>query len=88
MSRHWCHWYMLSPSEWENCDHDKSDKWTIQLIKDNLKKHIIHLDMIPYEKKGCVLPMLFDTILIENYVFSLLHTEIGIGNKIISSFYT
>ena len=32
--------------------------------------------------------MLFDTILIENYVFSLLHTEIGIGNKIISSFYT
>ena len=44
--------------------------------------------MIPYEKKGCVLPMLFDTIPIENYIFSLLHAEIGIGNKIISSFYT
>ena len=43
--------------------------------------------MVPYEKKGCVLPMLFDTIPIENYIFSLLHAEIGIGNKIISSFY-
>ena len=39
------------------------------------------------KKKGCVLPMLFDSILIENYIFSLLHVEIGIGNKIIESFY-
>ena len=88
MSGHWCHWCMLSPSEWGNCDHEKGDKWTIQLIKDNLKKQLIHLDMIPYEKKGCDLPMLFDAISIENYIFSLLHAEIGIGNKIISSFYT
>ena len=43
--------------------------------------------MVPYEKKGCVLPMLFDTITIENYIFSLLHAEIGIEKKIISSFY-
>ena len=32
--------------------------------------------------------MLFDTISIENYIFSLLYAEIGIGNKIVSSFYT
>ena len=31
--------------------------------------------------------MSFDTISIENYIFSLLHAEIGIENKIISSFY-
>ena len=79
---------MLSPLEWENCDHEIGDKWTIQLIRDNLKKQLTHLDMIPYEKKGCVLPMLFDTMPIENYIFSLLHAKIGIGNKIISSFYT
>ena len=79
---------MLSPSEWEKYDYEKGDKWTIQLIKDNLKIQLIHLDMIPYEKKGCVLPMLFDTISIENYIFTLLRAEIGIGNKIISSFYT
>ena len=39
-------------------------------------------------KKGCVLPILFDKIPIENYIFSLLHAKVGIGNKIISSFYT
>ena len=88
MSGHWCHWCMLSPLEWENCDHDKGNKWSIQLIKDNLKKQFSNLDMTPYDKKGSVLPILFDTIPIENYIFSLLHAEIGIGNKIISSFYT
>ena len=30
---------------------------------------------------------IFDSILITNYIFSLLHTEIGIDNKIINSFY-
>ena len=42
---------MLSLSEWENCDHEKGDQWTIQLIKDNLQKQLIHLDIISYEKK-------------------------------------
>ena len=23
MSRKWCHWFMLSPAEWKNCDHEK-----------------------------------------------------------------
>ena len=32
--------------------------------------------------------MLFDLIQIENNIFSLLHAEIGIGNKIIDSFYS
>ena len=32
--------------------------------------------------------MLFDSILIETYICSLLHAEICIGNKIISIFYT
>ena len=31
--------------------------------------------------------MIFDSTLIENYNFSLLHTKIGIENKIINSFY-
>ena len=31
--------------------------------------------------------LIFDSILIKNYIFSLLHTEIGIDNKKINSFY-
>ena len=32
--------------------------------------------------------MLFDSIPIENYIFSLLHAAIGIGNKIMDSLYS
>ena len=51
MSGKWYHWCMLSPAEWENCDHEKDDMWSIQLIKDNLEEQRINLDMIPKEKK-------------------------------------
>jgi len=34
------------------------------------------------------LPILFDSIPIENYIFSLLHAEIGIGNKIMDLWIT
>ena len=37
--------------------------------------------------KRMFLPMLFVSIQIENFIHSLLHAEIGIGNKIINSFY-
>ena len=53
MSEHWCHWYVLSPPEWENCDNENGDNWTIQLIEDSLKKQPIHLDMMLYEKRMC-----------------------------------
>ena len=87
MTKHWCHWCILSAVEWENFDHEHGDAWAIQLIKDNLEKHLLNNNMIPYDQKGCVLPMLFDSIPIENFIFSLLHAEISIGNKIINSFY-
>ena len=38
MSGKWCHWCMLSAVEWENCDHEDDDIWSMQLIKDNLEK--------------------------------------------------
>ena len=46
-----CHWCNLSPAEWEDCDHEKGDMWSIQLIKVNLEEQRINLDMIPSEKK-------------------------------------
>ena len=42
---------MLSPVEWENCDHEKGDMWTIQSIKYRLEKQLINLDMVPIGKK-------------------------------------
>ena len=38
-------------------------------------------------KKGIHQPLLFDAIPIENYLFSLLHAEIGVGNKIVEDYF-
>ena len=38
-------------------------------------------------KKGIHQPLLFDAIPIENYLFSLLHAEIGAGNKIVEDYF-
>ena len=43
--------------------------------------------MVPSEKRDVCLLMLFDSLSIDKHSFSLLHTEICIGNKIINSFY-
>ena len=86
VSRKQCHWCKLSPAELENCDHEKGDMWSIQLIKDNLEEQRINLDMIPSEKKDmyclCYLIQFHRKL-----HFSLLHSEIDVGNKIIESFY-
>ena len=79
---------LLSSAEWEDCDHEKGDMWSIQSIKTNLEKQRIKLDMIPSEKKECVLLMLFNSIPIENCIFSLLHPKIDICNKIFDSFFS
>ena len=38
-------------------------------------------NMTSYEKKGSVKQLLFYSVPIENYIFSLLHAGIGVGNK-------
>ena len=51
MTKHWCHWCILSAVEWEIFDHEQGDAWGIQLIKDNLEKHLLNNNMIPYHQK-------------------------------------
>ena len=43
--------------------------------------------MTANKKKGINQPLLFDAVPIENYLFSLLHTEIGVGNKIVGNYF-
>ena len=42
--------------------------------------------MTPYEKKGCVKTLLFDSVPIEIF-FSFFHVKIGVGNKIVYSYF-
>ena len=38
-------------------------------------------------RKGSVKILLLDSVRIDNYRFSLLHTEIGVGNKIVYTYF-
>ena len=38
-------------------------------------------------KKDSVKKLLFDSVTIENYIYSLLHTEIGVGNKVVYTYF-
>ena len=57
--------------------------WTIDLLKKSFNDNDNNENMTSYEKKGIVKKWLFDSVPIENYIFSLLHAEIGVGNKIV-----
>ena len=43
--------------------------------------------MTPYEKEGYIKSLLFDFVLIENIIYSLLRSEICVDNKIVNSYF-
>ena len=59
--------------------------WTIELMKKSLDEQLVKTNMTRNEKKGINRPLLFDAVPIDKYIFSLLHAEIGVGNKIIEN---
>ena len=83
----WCHWCNLSPSEWENNNHEKGILWTIDLMKKSLNEQFNNNNMTANENKGINQPLVFDTVPIEICIFSLLHVEIGVGNKIVENYF-
>ena len=61
--------------------------WTIDLLKKSFNDKDNNESMTSYEKNGNVKTLLFDSVPIENYIFSLLHAEIGVGNKIVYTYF-
>ena len=61
--------------------------WIIDLFKKSLNDKDNNENMTSYQGKGSVKTILFDSVPIENYIFSLLHAEIGVGNKIVYTYF-
>ena len=55
-------------------------------MKKCLHDQDINNNMTANEKKSINQPLLFDAEPIKNYVFSLLHAKIGVGNKIVENY--
>ena len=55
------------------------------LNEKSLNDQKINKKMTSHEER-CVKTLLFDSIPIENYIFALLHAEVGVRNKIVYIF--
>ena len=88
MAGKWCIWCQLGPKEWRESNHNPGEKWTIAQMK-QLRLQIESGGIVdnPANRKGVVEEPLIDAIPIDNIIFSLLHAEIGVGNKLLESFF-
>ena len=87
MSGKWCVWCQLGPTEWGVSGHNNGEEWTIEKMND-LRCQIVRNEVVdtPGNKKGIVEKPLIDAIPVDHIIFSLLHAEIGVGNKVLDSF--
>jgi len=88
MSPIWCNWCMLSKQAWSVAGHAPGDRWAIdkiQQIRHNVEVCGMRDD--PSNIMGCIKTPLIDAVPIENFILSVLHIIIGIGNTLVDAFY-
>jgi hypothetical protein len=88
MSSHWCMWCNLGKADWAEVGHEKGELWTLDYLVE-LRRQLDEGEIArnPQSVKGVTDPLLFDSVEIRNYIFSVLHAEIGVGNKVLASFF-
>jgi hypothetical protein len=80
MAGDWCTWCGLSTKEWSPMDHDKGELWTLAAMAEVRTKEATA------ERRGCVDVPLRTCVPVSSYIIPILHTEIGIGNRLLKSF--
>jgi len=86
-SSKWCNWCMLSPKEWSVSGHERGELWTIDKIYD-IRQQVSDgtLTEAPQNIKGCTEKPLIDAVPVENFILSILHIVIGVGNTFVDAF--
>ena len=84
----WCSWCNLSFKEWEKKGHERGDNWTLTKMND-IRERIYNKELrnTASNRKGIQKLTLFGCIDIISYIYPILHSEIGIGNFILNSFF-
>ena len=87
MSGNWCHWCQLSKSTWSDLNHVRGEKWTLEKMNE-VRERMVNGDLpdTSENRKGVVDVELLSTVEVEDYVFPILHCEIGLGNYMLNSF--
>jgi hypothetical protein len=85
MSSSWCMWCQTHPSEWKH-NRPPVNLWTINLQKERYEKRVRGELKEPKDIKGIVSLPVYDFAEPSNYIFPLLHFEIGAVNNLLDSF--
>ncbi len=91
MSGHWCIWCQLSPTEWSIEGHQQGECWTMDKIL-SLREKIKDLEQRgkkpePAVIRGFTEEPLLDSVPVEDFIVPVLHTGIGIGNRLFSGIF-
>ncbi len=87
MAGDWCTWCGLSAKEWSPTDHDKGELWTLEAMAEvRLSISSGATNDTSADRRGCVDVPLRTCVPIKAYIIPILHTEIGIGNRLLKSF--
>jgi hypothetical protein len=88
MSGIWYTWCKLSSEEWSDVGHEKGELWTKEAM-DEIRESIYGGTLAdkPGNRQGCVEIELFDEIEVSQFIFPVLHAEIGLGNYLLKLFF-
>jgi hypothetical protein len=83
-SASWCIWCDLPRKLWEEGNHASGSMWTIQRLKNVLAGLLDGtVEDAPTFRRGITQDPLFDSVDLTNYILSLLHIKIGVGNQLL-----
>lgn len=84
MSPCWCTWCQLSKMQWSVEGHGAGLAWTVEKLLD-IRNNVEFNGLAekPDNIFGCTHKPLFDAVPVENYIISILHIIIGVGNTLV-----
>jgi hypothetical protein len=87
MAGDWCTWCGLAAKEWSLADHDKGELWTLEAmaaVHESISLQGVTNDTLAGHQ-GCVGEPLRSCAPITSHILHVIHTEIGIGNRLLKS---
>ena len=85
---HWCMWCQHSYSVWKEYGHEAGTKWTLEcMCKRREQIFNKELEDTAINRKGITKMELIEAIQILQYIYPILHSEIGLGNYLLNSFF-